>query len=386
MSICMPRGVKDLVQRAIPANGYDPQYFFANRDPRFYRTFSFCGETWYFDGTPADYGKESGKYTFPYDGKAYELWNYTWYKDAEKQTDSCYTGKATDGVGKGCVYLRKKSDDFGVNTSATYVYTTTNGFKRSGAPYMEMRYAEVLLNLAESACGANHPTDATDALKRIRTRAGITATDGGLDVATLQGDRAKLFEAILYERRVELCYEGKRYDDMRRWLLWDGGENQSTLKASWALTGFGGNTLTYLYGAAAADYKVKRCQGIEVRLSHAQTADQTDGKDKETWPAIFAARPTALDINKDDVVTTITAGGVAGTTPMDILKAFYTTYLTRKTTRVDGDETYKPEWKPEYYFIGFSTSASKANLSLPNNIGWTDYNTGAMGTFDPLAE
>ena len=71
---------------------------------------------------------------------------------------------------------------------------------------------------------------------------------------------------------------------------------------------------------------------------------------------------------------------------MDNLKAFYTTYLTRKTTRVDGDEAYKIDWKPEYYFIGFSASAAKANLSLPNNMGWIDYNTGAMGTFDPLAE
>ena len=71
---------------------------------------------------------------------------------------------------------------------------------------------------------------------------------------------------------------------------------------------------------------------------------------------------------------------------MDQLKAFYQTYLTRKTTRVDGDEMYKMEWKPEYYFIGFKVGAAKANVTLPCNIGWLDYNTGAMGTFDPLAE
>lgn len=373
--------------RPTAANGYDPQLFFVNRDPRFYRTFSFCGEYWQFDGTPANYSPTS--YTYPYDGKDYQLWNYTWYKDATQQTDSCYTGKATDGVGSGGVYLRKKSDDYGVNASATYVFTSTSGFKRSGAPHMEMRFAEVLLNLAEAACGANHTTDAVDALKRIRTRAGIPqgtnnyGIDEYLNNTTAANSRAALFEAILYERRVELCYEGKRYDDMRRWLLWDGGTTQSSLKSTWAPSGFGNNTCAWL---GVNPLKGTRRQGIEIRLNTTSTADMLDGKDKETWPAIFNARPTALDINKDGVVLTTTAGGTAGTTPMDNLRAFYLTYLTRKTIRVDGDEIYLMDWQPQYYFLGFTTSAAKANLSLPNNLGWLDYNTGAMGTFDPLAE
>ena len=152
---------------------YDKKLFFLNRDPRFYRTFAFCGTMWTFDGTPSAYKPES--YTYPYDGKSYELWNYTWYKESAKQQDSCYTGKATDGVGKGCVYLRKGSADQGLNVPATYAYTTTDGFKRSSAPYMEIRFAEVLLNLAESAVGASHNSDAMDCLKRIRTRAGLPA-------------------------------------------------------------------------------------------------------------------------------------------------------------------------------------------------------------------
>lgn len=364
--------------RPTAANGYDPQYFFVNRDPRFYRTFAFCGEKWLFDGTPANYPS----YSYPYDGKEYELWNYCWYKDATQQTDSCFTGKATDGVGKGCVYLRKKSDDYGVNTSATYVYTTTNGFSRSAAPYMEMRFAEVLLNLAESAAGAGHDADAMDALQRIRSRAGIPAGTNNYGLGTGL-TRPQLFEAVLYERRVELCYEGKRYDDMRRWLLWDGGNTQATIDPSWAPSGFGNNTCTYL---GVNPLKGTRRQGIEIRLVTTQTADQTDGVDKTTWPAIFNARPAALDINADDVVTTTTTSGTPGTTPMDNLKAFYQTYLTRKTTRVDGDEAYKIDWQPEYYFLGFNDSAAKANKTLPNNRGWIDYNTGAIGTFDPLAE
>lgn len=373
------------------ANGYDPQLFFVNRDPRFYRTFSFSGETWWFDGTPKNYSPTS--YTYPYDGKEYRLWNYCWYKDAAKQTDSTFTGKATDGVGKGCVYLRKKCDDYGVNSSATYVYTTTNAFKRSGAPHVEMRFAEVLLNLAESAagCGGAHDADAMTCLQRIRTRAGIPAGGNNYGLGTgLTGPA--LIEAVLYERRVELCYEGKRYDDCRRWLLWDGGATQGTLKASWVPSGFGGNTCQWLGVTPLIELGGKgtqgegRRQGIEIRLNTTQTADQTDGADKTAWPAIYNARPVPLDINKDGVVVTTTAAGTPGDTPMDQLKAFYQTYLTRKTIRVDGDEMYKMEWKPEYYFIGFTVGAAKANVTLPCNLGWLDYNTGAMGTFDPLAE
>ena len=42
---------------------------------------------------------------------------------------------------------------------------------------------------------------------------------------------------------------------------------------------------------------------------------------------------------------------------------------------------------PRYYFLGFAEGAQKANQTLPQTIGWADYNNGgANGTFDPLAE
>jgi hypothetical protein len=34
----------------------------------------------------------------------------------------------------------------------------------------------------------------------------------------LDGDQAKCMAAIMYERQIELAYEGKRFDDMRRWM------------------------------------------------------------------------------------------------------------------------------------------------------------------------
>ena len=63
----------------------------------------------------------------------------------------------------------------------------------------------------------------------------------------MDGDQAKCMAAIMYERQIELAYEGKRFDDMRRWMLFDGGiELPEGAPATWKLTGWGGNTCTYL--------------------------------------------------------------------------------------------------------------------------------------------
>ena len=40
-------------------------------------------------------------------------------------------------------YIRKRSDDLDVNSNARYKFTQANGFKFSGSPYLEIRYAEV---------------------------------------------------------------------------------------------------------------------------------------------------------------------------------------------------------------------------------------------------
>ena len=32
-----------------------------------------------------------------------------------------------------------------------------------------------------------------------------------------------MLAAVLYERQIELAYEGKAFDDLRRWMLFDGG-------------------------------------------------------------------------------------------------------------------------------------------------------------------
>ena len=68
--------------------------------------------------------------------------------------------------------MRKRTDDLALNSNPLYIFekTSGNGFRQSAAPYMEIRFAEVLLNYAEAACGANHFDEAVNALKRIRKR------------------------------------------------------------------------------------------------------------------------------------------------------------------------------------------------------------------------
>lgn len=353
---------------------YDPQRFFMNRDPRFYRTFAFPGVRWAFNGDPTP----TNIVSYPYVGANYVLWSYSWYKLATEQTADDQTGYTADGLGSSnaSVYIRKRSDDFDVNTTPLYLYDITNRFSLSAAPYMEIRYAEVLLNFAEAACGANHLDEALAALKQIRQRAGYTAINDGLD-ASLATDRAQLFAAILYERQIELAYEGKRFDDMRRWMLWDGGLGQAALKSSWGLTGFGGNTCAYL---GVSPLNGQRRTGIEVQLAASLGQDEEkDGFDPIIKKGIV--RPAALNLMVDATTEQ------KNNKPIDKLADFYRANLNRKSTRVDGDTQYTIKFQPKYYFIGFRSNMQSMNVTLKQTIGWADLeNNGADGTFDPLAE
>jgi hypothetical protein len=357
------------------AYSYDNLKFFLNRDPRFYRTFGFPGIYWRFDAgsDPTSLGVD-----FPYSGANYVLWNYAWYANSEKQADETLKGYGADGLGthyKG-LYVRKRTNDFDMTApTPTCLYRWSLEGNRQGSfgegamPYIEIRYAEVLLNFAEAACGTDRPAEAIQVLKDIRKRAGYTneSENYGLDVAALSSDRGKLFGAILYERQIELAFEGKRFDDMRRWLLWDGGANFNQVEGappSWTLSGFGGNTCNYL-GVQPFNGKRRDLMELSVKVF----ADETQGRDPLT-----AARPAPLDLKTDLSAQT------------DALASFYDANLIRKNRR--GDEAGKAvTFKPKYYFIGLTSSAQTNNVTLLQTIGWADVVHGNInGTFDPLAE
>ena len=274
-------------------------------------------------------------------------------------------------------YVRKRSDDRDVNAIARYVYDEkSGGFTRSAAPYMEIRYAEVLLNYAEAACNAGEMGVAVDQLQKIRARVGYKAENNyGLE-AGLDGDQAKCMAAIMYERQIELAYEGKRFDDMRRWMLFDGGiELPEGAPATWKLTGWGGNTCTYL---GFKPLNGQRRENFEFRTT---VNGGIGGTNVDDDPLVKAGitRPAAMDLRKDLA------------SEQDRLKEFYSNYLTRKTKKGDSyDDSHSPlyiAFLPRYYILGFHQGIQGNNSTLLQTIGWGDYNNGgANGTFDPLAE
>lgn len=83
-----------------------------------------------------------------------------------------------------------------------------------------IRYTELYLDYAEAANEAYGPKGGTgysayDVIKALRQRAGITSTEY-LDECAAAGKEA-MRELIRNERRIELCFEGWRFWDLRRW-------------------------------------------------------------------------------------------------------------------------------------------------------------------------
>jgi hypothetical protein len=159
---------------------YTMQQFYKNRDPRFDKTIAYNGCTWPLNGNTT-----------------YRLWTYL------KGTTSVEPSKPTNTS----FYTRKAISPTASQSDAPYI----------GTDWIEIRYAEVLLNLAEAACGINNLTEGYTQLKAIRARAGIEAgTDGNYGLKAGM-TRAEMFDAILYERQLEFAFEGKRFWDLRRY-------------------------------------------------------------------------------------------------------------------------------------------------------------------------
>jgi starch-binding outer membrane protein, SusD/RagB family len=89
-----------------------------------------------------------------------------------------------------------------------------------------IRYTELYLIYAEAANEAWGPTgtgsfgfSAYDVIKRIRERAGVGIQNGDAYLESVRGDKDAMRELIRNERRLELCFEGFRFWDIRRWDL-----------------------------------------------------------------------------------------------------------------------------------------------------------------------
>lgn len=374
---------------------YDDNCPWMNRDPRFYRTFAFPGVRWTFSGNPASTNADYWQ-----NGAEYELWSYVWYlkDDASKRTDarssSNHGPDGLNGKAKG-FYIRKRSSDADAGCTQNYVYN--DGFSLSATPWIEIRYTEVLLNLAEAAAGAGQLDVAAEQLRTLRQRVGYTGDCGIADFA----DKNTAMAAVLYERMIELAYEGKRFDDVRRWMLYDGGANVTTVEgapSTWALTGWNNNTcewlgINQLNGMTRQKYEFyvefNGGAGMGIGLN-----DNTKAAD----PLTMTTEPVYDDAgnitNADKIADPRPAGiniSTATATEWETLKAWYDKYLRCKVYQSEwnnelGCEDYI-DFKPHYYFLGLRPGAQNNNTALPQTIGWQNHLTaGTPGTFDPLAE
>jgi hypothetical protein len=170
---------------------YNMQTFYKDRDPRFYQTIAYNGCNWGLSGN-----------------STYRLWTYYYYNNKNNATKTASTESSASASG---FYLRK-----GVDPSLTLA-----NIANAGTDWIEMRYAEVLLNQAEAAAEIGHLGVADEAyanLIAIRKRAGIEV-GGGLYGLASGMDHDQMIKAIMFERKIELAFEGKRYWDLRRRML-----------------------------------------------------------------------------------------------------------------------------------------------------------------------
>ncbi|PWG81322.1 RagB/SusD family nutrient uptake outer membrane protein [Pararcticibacter amylolyticus] len=113
-------------------------------------------------------------------------------------------------------YLKKLlRQDVNLNPTST---TTQKHFN----PHI--RYTEIYLAYAEAANEAwgplatgGHSYSAYDVIKAIRRRAGVGVSNGDPYLESIKSDKNAMRELIRNERRLELCFEGFRFWDLRRW-------------------------------------------------------------------------------------------------------------------------------------------------------------------------
>jgi starch-binding outer membrane protein, SusD/RagB family len=317
--IAAPKAMLDLFplkdgRRPTAANLYNDTFFFEGRDPRFYRTFAFSGTKWGIKSNPNKVA-----------------WLYRWRENASKSASYYGNNQANSPA-----VVRKMSNPAADSTA----------FAFSGTDIFDYRYGELLLNIAECYAAKGDINNCIIYLGKIRSRVGIPAANN-YGIGAL-ADRYAALEACLYERRVELAYEGKRFWDLQRWMLYDDDGS------------IGDNTNQKL-GIAALNGTSR--QGYYWELKTYSKNDLLTDADRN-----ISIDPDASTFN----------------TEIAKLKALY----QAKFRMMPLDNAWDKDgtavnmlFRSNYYVGGFNSSLLSSNPWLPQTIGWQDYN-GAMGTFD----
>ncbi len=201
-----------------PSSGYDPKKPYDNRDPRLDLYILHDGAQ--FRGTTV---------STAVDGSNIDGLN----SDAKVSTRTGY-------------YMRKLLNPVADPTS-------TN--KKNGQHLRSrVRTIEAFLAYAEASNEAAGPTagspSAYDVMKKLREVSGITGGDQYLE--SIKSDQAKMRELIRNERRICLCFENKRFWDLRRWNAID--ELKAPVKGM-RITGSGSNKNYEVFEVETRNYK-----------------------------------------------------------------------------------------------------------------------------------
>ena len=186
---------------ADPQSGYDPQDPYANRDPRLANYVVYNGMK--FSGSLIMTGVDMPN-------------------DKSETNDNLTSIETSTRTG---YYLKKLlRDDVSVNPSSRRVQYHI---------YPRIRYTEIFLAYAEAANDAWGPTgdggngfSAYDVIKAIRERAGLAKDETGKELPagdayleSCKSNKEMMTQLIRNERRIELCFENKRFWDLRRWQM-----------------------------------------------------------------------------------------------------------------------------------------------------------------------
>ena len=281
-----------------PNSGYDATQFWKNRDPRFYTAIVYNGARYDFaDITPR------------------VQWIYNGIGDVDGYKAFNLTG----------FYCRKEID--------TTLGSTTWSHQAFDWPII--RYAEVLLNLAEAGNETGHSSDAKNLIIQIRQRAHIDAGSGSYGLDPLVGtDYQTTLNAIMKEREIEFAYEGKRFWDLRRRRMFSVLNSYGTLHA-------------YVpnFNAAVASSQY----GIDVTQSNSGIAFQLRN--------VMVNSPSNFDRD-------------------GFLKAI-TNYVAEP---IDNTATNQINIPDSYYFGPIDPQFILQNKNLEQNIGWDN------GTFNPVIQ
>lgn len=322
--ISVPKAMLDLFPlatgvRPTAANGYNDTFFFENRDPRFYRTFAFSGLKWSMATKPSR-----------------TTWLYRWRASATGTI--AYYGN-NQNISPAVV--RKMSNP---NADST-------AFSFSGTDIFDYRYAELLLNIAECYAAKGDIGNCVTYLRKIRSRVYPSSASANNYGIGTPADKYAALEACLYERRVELAYEGKRFWDLHRWMLYaDDAATGDNTNARLNIPVLNGTNRTgyYWQSKTYSDPKVDPLTAADRNIlidPDASTFADEIAKLKKLYQDKFVMTPLDAAMDRD------------GNTPVNIL------------------------FRQNYYVSGLQSAVLSNNFWLTQTIGWQDYN-GGMGTFD----